>query len=168
MPKKGRRQAGTTEEHQAPRKQAKEEMFCSSLMEYSHPESVFENLIFPIKGEEFFRDYWEQKPLLLKREDPSVASYYQSLFQLSDLKGLVSRGLFYGRDINVCRCLNGKKKVFNKDGKVTYAQLKKDFHQEKATIQFHQPQRFKVSFLLATLFCGGFCSCDFEPMRAYT
>lgn len=40
--------------------------------------------------------------------------------------------------------MNGKKKVLNKEGKVNYMQLKKDFDQKKATIQFHQPQRFKV------------------------
>ncbi|XP_054829688.1 ribosomal oxygenase 2 [Eublepharis macularius] len=143
MPKKGRRQTGAEEEHQRLCKQAKVEPACPSLTKYDHPESVFESLIFPIKREEFFRDYWEQKPLLLKRENPSVASCYQSLFQLTDLKSLVSQGLFYGRDINVCKCVNGRKKIFNKDGKVNYAQLKKDFDQKKGTIQFHQPQRFK-------------------------
>lgn len=146
MPKKGRRPTATMEEHQTPCKKAKVEAVCPLLMKCDHPESVFESLIFPIKQEEFFRDYWEQKPLLLKREDPSMASCYQSLFQLNDLKNLVTQGLCYGRDINVCRCINGKKKIFNKDGKVSYAQLKKDFDQKKATIQFHQPQRFKVSF----------------------
>ncbi|XP_077198348.1 ribosomal oxygenase 2 [Paroedura picta] len=143
MPKKARRQTRTVEEHQTPCKQAKVETACPLLMKCDHPERVFESLIFPIKQEEFFRDYWEQKPLILKREDPSMASCYQSLFQLNDLKCLTSQGLCYGRDINVCRCVNGKKKIFNKDGKINYAQLKKDFDQKKATIQFHQPQRFK-------------------------
>ncbi|XP_015268517.1 PREDICTED: bifunctional lysine-specific demethylase and histidyl-hydroxylase MINA [Gekko japonicus] len=143
MPKKGRRQTGTVEEHQTPCKQARGEAVCPLLMKCDHPENVFESLIFPVKQEEFFRDYWEQKPLLLKREDPSMASCYRSLFQLNDLKSLVSQGLCYGRDINVCRCVNGKKKIFNKDGKVNYRQLKKDFDHKKATIQFHQPQRFK-------------------------
>uniref|UniRef100_A0ACB8FHH8 Uncharacterized protein n=1 Tax=Sphaerodactylus townsendi TaxID=933632 RepID=A0ACB8FHH8_9SAUR len=143
MPKKGRRRTGTEEEHQTPCKQAKVELMCPLLTKYDHPESVFESLIFPIKQEEFFRDYWEQKPLLLKRENPSVESYYQSLFQLTDLKSLVSQGLYYGRDINVCKYVNGRKKIFNKGGQVSYAQLKKEFDQKKATVQFHQPQRFK-------------------------
>ncbi|XP_060090478.1 ribosomal oxygenase 2 [Heteronotia binoei] len=143
MPKKGRRQTGTMEEHQTPHKQAKVETACPLFMKCDHPESMFESLISPVKQEEFFRDYWEQKPLILKRDDPSMTSCYQALFQLNDLKSLVSQGLYYGRDINVCRCVNGKKKIFNKDGKVSYAQLKKDFDQKKATIQFHQPQRFK-------------------------
>ncbi|XP_053242351.1 ribosomal oxygenase 2 [Podarcis raffonei] len=143
MPKKGGRRAATEKEQCLPCKQAKVEATCPWLMKCDHPESVFESLISPVKQDEFFREYWEQKPLLLQREEPSVALYYQSLFHLTDLKDMVKEGLYYGRDINVCRSMNGKKKIFNKDGKVSYEQLKKDFDQKKATIQFHQPQRFK-------------------------
>ncbi|XP_066475409.1 ribosomal oxygenase 2 isoform X2 [Tiliqua scincoides] len=148
MPKKGGRRTGTEKEQYIPCKQAKLEIYYPLFLKSDgHPESVFEGLIFPIKQDEFFRDYWEQKPLLLQRDDPGVASYYQSLFQLADLKELVNKGLYYGRDINICRCVNGRKKIFNKDGKVNYVQLKKDFDQKKTTIQFHQPQRFKVFIL---------------------
>ncbi|XP_059576574.1 ribosomal oxygenase 2 isoform X1 [Alligator mississippiensis] len=144
MPKKGGKGADRGKEEHVPCKQTKVGAGCPlSPVIYDSPASVFESLIFPIKEEEFFREYWEQKPLLLQREDPSVAAYYQSLFQLTDLKELCSQGLYYGRDVNICRCVNGKKKVLNKDGKVSYLQLKKDFDQKKATIQFHQPQRFK-------------------------
>ncbi|XP_020666058.3 ribosomal oxygenase 2 isoform X2 [Pogona vitticeps] len=143
MPKKGEIRRSTEKESHLPCKQAKVEATCPLLWKYDHPESLFECLISPIKQDVFFREYWEQKPLLLQRNDPSVALYYQSLFPLSDLQDIVKQGLYYGRDINICRCVNGKKKIFNKDGKVSYTQLKKDFDQKKATIQFHQPQRFK-------------------------
>ncbi|NXJ79411.1 RIOX2 oxygenase, partial [Trogon melanurus] len=142
MPKKGGKHAEMGKEIQC--KRAKVEADCSpSVMSFENPESLFGSLISPIKQEVFFGEYWEQKPLLLQRNDPLLAAYYQSLFQLSDLKELCSQGLYYGRDINICRCVNGKKKVLNKEGKVNYMQLKKDFDQKKATIQFHQPQRFK-------------------------
>uniref|UniRef100_A0A8C3XHR9 Bifunctional lysine-specific demethylase and histidyl-hydroxylase n=1 Tax=Chelydra serpentina TaxID=8475 RepID=A0A8C3XHR9_CHESE len=144
MSKKGGKQAETGRKVHIPCKRAKVEASCPpSPMNYDSPDSVFESLIFPIEQEKFFKEYWEQKPLLIQRDDPSVAAYYQSLFQLMDLKELSSQGLYYGRDVNICRCVNGKKKVLNKDGKVNYMQLKRDFDQKKATIQFHQPQRFK-------------------------
>lgn len=147
MPKKGGRRIGTEKEQHKLCKQAKMELWHPLLLKSDgHPESVFEGLIFPVKQNDFFREYWEQKPLLLQRDDPCMASYYSSLFQLADLKELVNEGLYYGRDINICRCVNGRKKIFNKDGKVNYVQLKKDFDQKKTTIQFHQPQRFKVRF----------------------
>ncbi|NXI57611.1 RIOX2 oxygenase, partial [Chloroceryle aenea] len=145
MPKKGGKHAEMGKEMHTQCKRAKvEDAACSlSVMNFENPDSLFGSLISPIKQEVFFREYWEQKPLLVRRNDSLLAAYYQSLFQLSDLKELCSRGLYYGRDINICRCVNGKKKVLNKEGKVNYMQLKKEFDQKKATIQFHQPQRFK-------------------------
>lgn len=107
------------------------------------PASLFQSLIHPMGQEEFFSGFWEKKPLHLQRSDPATASYYQSLFQLSDMKTVCAQGLEYARDLNVCRCVNGKKKILNKVGRVNYNILNKDFHQKKATIQFHQPQRFK-------------------------
>ncbi|NXM54392.1 RIOX2 oxygenase, partial [Illadopsis cleaveri] len=142
MPKKGGKIAEVAKETQAQCKRPKLDA-APSVLSFESPASLFRSLISPIEEEVFFRDYWEQKPLLVQRNDDLVAAYYQSLFQLSHLKGLCSQGLYYGRDVNVCRCVSGKKKVLNKEGRVNYMQLKKDFDQKKATIQFHQPQRFK-------------------------
>uniref|UniRef100_G1KZ51 Bifunctional lysine-specific demethylase and histidyl-hydroxylase n=1 Tax=Anolis carolinensis TaxID=28377 RepID=G1KZ51_ANOCA len=141
MPEKVERQSGTEREQHLPCKQAKHETASHELWKYDHPQDVFEGLVSPIKEDEFFREYWEKKPLVLHRDDPTVASYYSSLFQLTDLEGIVKHGLYYGKDINVC-----------KNGKVSYAQLKKDFDQKKATIQFHQPQRFKNDFMTQVQF----------------
>ncbi|NWU29776.1 RIOX2 oxygenase, partial [Dyaphorophyia castanea] len=144
MPRKGGKHAGMAEETQAQCKRPKLEAAGSpSVLSFGSPDSLFRSLISPVEEEVFFREYWEQKPLLVRRNDALVAAYYQCLFQLSDLKELCRQGLCYGRDVNVCRCVNGKKKVLNKEGRVNYMQLKKDFDQKKATIQFHQPQRFK-------------------------
>nr|XP_045758665.1 ribosomal oxygenase 2 isoform X2 [Mirounga angustirostris] len=145
MPKKAKPTGRGKEEGSAPCKQLKMEATGgpSSALNFESPGDLFESLISPIKTETFFGEFWEKQPLLLQRDDPAVATYYQSLFRLSDLKSLCSRGVYYGRDVNVCRCVNGKKKVLNKDGKVHFLQLRKDFDQKRATIQFHQPQRFK-------------------------
>lgn len=145
MPKKGGKTASKAGEGDAAAKRSKTEpASIPSPFNFESPDSLFESLISPIAPKDFFHDYWEQKPLLIQRSDPSLAAYYQSLFQFADLKQLCGRGVFYGRDVNFCRCVDGKKKVLNKDGKVNYNQLKKDFDQKRATIQFHQPQRFKV------------------------
>ncbi|NXU42213.1 RIOX2 oxygenase, partial [Drymodes brunneopygia] len=141
MPKKGGKIADVAKETQS--KRPKLDTAGSSVLSFESPDSLFRSLISPVEEEVFFREYWEQKPLLVQRNDALVAAYYQSLFQLSQLRELCSQGLCYGRDVNVCRCVNGKKKVLNKEGRVNYLQLRKDFDQKKATIQFHQPQRFK-------------------------
>ncbi|XP_042532602.1 ribosomal oxygenase 2 isoform X1 [Dipodomys spectabilis] len=142
MPKKAK--LARKEQGPVPCKQAKVEAACTpSILNFANPSSLFESLISPIRTETFFKEFWEQKPLLIQRDDPTLATYYQSLFRLTDLKNLCSQGIYYGRDVNVCRCVNGKKKVLNKDGKAHFFQLRKDFDQKRATIQFHQPQRFK-------------------------
>nr|XP_037858342.1 ribosomal oxygenase 2 isoform X2 [Chlorocebus sabaeus] len=144
MPKKAKPAGSGKEEGPVPCKQMKVEAAGRpSALNFDSPSSLFESLISPIKTETFFKEFWEQKPLLIQRDDPALATYYGSLFKLTDLKSLCSRGMYYGRDVNVCRCVNGKKKVLNKDGKAHFLQLRKDFDQKRATIQFHQPQRFK-------------------------
>ncbi|XP_012329572.2 ribosomal oxygenase 2 isoform X1 [Aotus nancymaae] len=144
MPKKAKAAGSRKEEGPVPCKQMKVEAAGgSSAFNFDSPSSLFESLISPIKTETFFKEFWEQKPLLIQRDDPALATYYGSLFKLTDLKSLCSQGVYYGRDVNVCRCVSGKKKVLNKDGKAHFLQLRKDFDQKRATIQFHQPQRFK-------------------------
>ncbi|TRY53664.1 hypothetical protein DNTS_008664 [Danionella cerebrum] len=115
----------------------------SSLLKFESPTEFFQSLIHPLPLDQFFQEYWEQKPLVLHRKDDALASYYGSLFPLDELKHLCARGLRYGTDLNLCRCLNGKKKVMNREGAVKYNQLRKDMQGRKATIQFHQPQRFQ-------------------------
>lgn len=154
MPRNGRRAAAGDEEV-APKHRKTDSNGVPSPFCFDTPDTVFQSLISPMGQEEFFTDYWERKPLHIQRSDPGLASYYKSLFQLSDLKGLCAQGLTYARDLNVCRCVQGNKTVLNKEGRVNYSQLKKDFNQ-KATIQFHQPQRFKVRVVdmcLSTVFC---------------
>ncbi|XP_048872156.1 ribosomal oxygenase 2 isoform X2 [Brienomyrus brachyistius] len=114
-----------------------------SCLNFDSPSSLFQSLIAPLGVEEFFRDYWEKKPLHLQRHDPALAAYYRSLFQLSDLKGLCGRGLQYPADVNICRCVDGKRKPVARRGRVVYSELKKEFDKNRVTIQFHQPQRFQ-------------------------
>lgn len=128
-------------------KRSKEEQSDTSPLCFQSPATLFESLIQPMGTDRFFSEYWEKKPLHLQRSDPGTASYYQSLFQLCDLQSLCSQGLEYYRDINVVRCVNGKKKLLNKEGRVKHSVLNKIMSQNKATVQYHQPQRFKVSVM---------------------
>ncbi|XP_030294386.1 ribosomal oxygenase 2 isoform X1 [Sparus aurata] len=140
---KNARKCSSDHEQLPPKQSRSEDSNTPSLLCFQGPASLFESLIQPMKMEQFFGEYWEKKPLHLQRSDPRTAYYYQSLFQLSDLRSLCSQGLEYYTDINVVRCINGKKKVLNKEGQVKNSVLSKNLVENKATIQFHQPQRFK-------------------------
>lgn len=152
MPKKSKAQRVSGEEEQPPSKQSREEPSDPpSPLNFHSPADLFSSLLQPLDSQTFFRDFWEKKPLHLQRSDSPMASYYRSLFQLSDLQALCSQGLRYYRDVNVVRCVNGQKKDLNQQGLVKHNLLNKNLVQNKATIQFHQPQRFKVRPLMLTL-----------------
>ncbi|KAM8834881.1 ribosomal oxygenase 2 [Synchiropus picturatus] len=144
MPQKSAKKRSTNGGQQLPPKHSRtEESHTSSPLNFDSPASLFESLIQPMSAEQFFKEIWEKKPLHLQRSDPNMASYYKSLFQLSDMQALCAQGLQYYRDLHLVRCVNGKKKVLNKEGQVKFNVLSKTITQNKATLQFHQPQRFK-------------------------
>lgn len=75
----------------------------------------------------------------------AFAQCYKSLFSLHTLLDLLknqNNGIEYVRDINMCHYVNGKRKNFNDEGPATETRVMKNFTTNKATIQFHQPQRF--------------------------
>ncbi|CAJ1064463.1 Hypothetical predicted protein [Xyrichtys novacula] len=144
MPKKRKIKTQSGEDEQLPPKQSRvEPSNPPSPLNFHSPADLFSSLLQPLDSETFFREFWEKKPLHLQRSDPLTASYYKSLFQLSDLQTLCSQGLQYYRDVNVVRCIKGQKKDLNQEGRVKHTVLNKNLDQDKATIQFHQPQRFK-------------------------
>lgn len=115
----------------------------STLSSFGSPQEFFQSLIRPLDLQEFFQRFWERQPLVLHRSDAALAGYYSSLFPLSGLRRLCARGLQYGTDINTCRCVRGQKRPLNRAGAVVFRLLERDFLEKKATIQFHQPQRFQ-------------------------
>uniref|UniRef100_A0A8C6WVU9 Bifunctional lysine-specific demethylase and histidyl-hydroxylase n=1 Tax=Neogobius melanostomus TaxID=47308 RepID=A0A8C6WVU9_9GOBI len=150
MPKSRRggavkRAAPVPEQQEPPLKRGAAEPECPLL--FHSPDALFASLIAPFSPEQFFTEHWEKKPLHLRHA--SVASYYRSLFGLADLPDLcASHALEFYRDVNAVRCVGGKKKVLNRAGRVRSDALNKLLTQNKATVQFHQPQRFKVRNLV--------------------
>ncbi|KAG9486133.1 ribosomal oxygenase 2 [Eleutherodactylus coqui] len=136
----------------------------SAPLDFTSPQSLFESFISPITSEDFFRSFWEKKPLLIQRSDPDIQTYYQSLFPMSDLKLASGKGIQYGRDVNMCKCKNGKKIVLPRRGKATYLEILKDFRSSRATVQLHQPQRFndKLWQIMEKLECffGALVGCN--------
>ena len=59
---------------------------------------------------------------------------------------IVSNGCIeFGRNINVCRYVSGRREGLNGDGIVSLEELDELWLVKKATFQLHQPQQFKVS-----------------------
>ena len=113
-------------------------------LDFSTPVKLFESLISPISPETFFAEYWEKRPLLVKRNGNSASSY-SHFFSLDYLNHLVKDcHIVFGRNVNVCRYVNHRRQSLNGSGRVKPEELATLWNDKKATIQFHQPQQFKV------------------------
>lgn len=106
----------------------------------SNSTKVMESLLGDIKLDNFFENYWEKKPLVVKRND---SSFYGTLFGLSTLKEVLQNNeLDFLSDVNVCRYVNGEKELLNEDGQITAKDVDRLMDEKKATFQFHHPQRY--------------------------
>lgn len=134
-----------------------EEIQQVSKLDFSTPEKLFSSLVAPTTSEAFFADYWEKQPLLIKRED---TSFYGPLFTKDDLEDILKKEeLSFAEDVNVVRYEDGDKLYMNGDPeeRVTWSQVNKDVKERHATVQFHQPQRFKVRFSVFFICRFAFC-----------
>ncbi|XP_019617148.1 PREDICTED: bifunctional lysine-specific demethylase and histidyl-hydroxylase MINA-like [Branchiostoma belcheri] len=117
----------------------------TARFDLSSPQKLFKSIISPVSYyEQFFADYWEKKPLIGKRNDTALTEEYKALFSRDILKRLLKKQeIEYIRDVNVCRYVNGRRESLNGTGRATCKQIDKLFDQSRATLQFHQPQRFQ-------------------------
>ena len=115
-------------------------------LNFSTPRQLLCSLIAPLTEEQFFSDYWERRPLLIKRGLETLPPYV-SLFTLATLRQLVKERLIvHGRHVNVSRYVNGGKKMYGDPGLALMPkQFEKLWTKEKVTVQFLQPQQFQVS-----------------------
>lgn len=108
---------------------------------FSAPSDVMETLFSPKTSEEFMATYWEKTPMHLKREN---AEYYGSAFTLAAFKELVKeKELLFEDDVD-CFKYNSKseKKHLNGEGRLTLEKAEELLTKDKATLLFHQPQRY--------------------------
>ena len=76
-------------------------------------ESMFAWLIAPITIEEFYRDYWQKKPLVIHRQN---ATYYKGWFSSKMLYNAIEQGkMKYGTNIDVAAYVDGQRIILNPD-----------------------------------------------------
>jgi len=108
-------------------------------LDTSSPTKLLQSLLGHTTIEDFFANYWEKKPLLVKRKD---ADFYGEVFSLNTMKEVMKTNeLYFESDVNVCRYVGNEKELLNEDRQIT-AEDVEDLMQEQATFQFHQPQRY--------------------------
>ena len=75
------------------------------------PLEIFKWLIHPITPQVFFTEYWEKKPLIVKRKNKD---YYKKIFSKQELDEILkTKNIFFKRNINICRCEDGVKVMYD-------------------------------------------------------
>eukprot|EP01012_Entosiphon_sulcatum_P067305 TRINITY_DN9692_c0_g1_i1.p1 TRINITY_DN9692_c0_g1~~TRINITY_DN9692_c0_g1_i1.p1 ORF type:complete len:481 (-),score=93.82 TRINITY_DN9692_c0_g1_i1:8-1450(-) len=99
-----------------------------------------QRLLGEIPKEQFLSEFWERKPLHIKRGD---AAFYGDLFSKQELFEVIGRHQFdYGKQVNVARFENGRKRVMNGTGRVSSEAALRHYNKDRCTVQLLAPQQF--------------------------
>ncbi|XP_045617936.1 ribosomal oxygenase 1 [Procambarus clarkii] len=120
---------------------------------------AFQWVIGPCSEEKFFRDYWEKKPLHIKRSD---AQYYKGLFSTDVLDNILRENMvLYTKNLDITSFSNGKRETHNPIGQA-HPPVVWDYYNNGCSVRMLNPQTFHrpVWKLLSVLqeyfksFCG--------------
>uniref|UniRef100_M4C072 Bifunctional lysine-specific demethylase and histidyl-hydroxylase n=1 Tax=Hyaloperonospora arabidopsidis (strain Emoy2) TaxID=559515 RepID=M4C072_HYAAE len=111
---------------------------------------LFTWLLYPVTPEEFYEKYWEQRPLVIKRNAPS---YYDGWFSRQEIDRILkTHTLEYGTDLDLTKYVDDTRHTLNPSSSATAKEVWKHFD-DGCSVRLLCPQKFSdhVWKLLATL-----------------
>lgn len=100
---------------------------------------LFEWLIYPLKADEFYANYWEQRPLVIKRKCPS---FYDGWFSKDDMDRILKEHtLHYGQDLDLTKYVDETRYTLNPEGAATSKQVWKHYD-DGCSVRMLCPQKF--------------------------
>ena len=107
------------------------------------PQTIIASLLSPYTLEVFKEEYWEKKPLHIRRNDDD---FYGNVVTRESLMTLPEEYIMsYEIDLDAWKCVDDEKESLNGADVVKAQEVKRLLETANATIQFNQPQRFSVS-----------------------
>lgn len=101
--------------------------------------SLLKSIIYPVKVKEFFGNYWEQKPMLIKREN---SEYNKAWFSCKEFDSILrNHTLEFTTNIDVTTYVDEVKQNHNTEGRA-FAPLVWDFFQQGCSIRLLNPQTY--------------------------
>lgn len=103
------------------------------------PAEGIEFVVAPLSRSAFFDEYFEKKPLVIARKDPT---YYGSVFGTNDIRQLFVEKdeLTVKKDLNICRVEDGARVDLDEDV-LSLEEVWSLHDQEGFTLQVFQPQQ---------------------------
>ncbi|XP_035276786.1 ribosomal oxygenase 1 isoform X2 [Anguilla anguilla] len=100
---------------------------------------LFEWLIHPIPPKIFFRETWEKKPTLIKRQNPE---YYNGLFSTAEFDRILRDDeVQFGVNLDVTSYINGKRETHHPPGRALPFTVW-DFYKRGCSLRMLNPQAF--------------------------
>uniref|UniRef100_A0A4W5PPY2 Bifunctional lysine-specific demethylase and histidyl-hydroxylase n=1 Tax=Hucho hucho TaxID=62062 RepID=A0A4W5PPY2_9TELE len=100
---------------------------------------LFQWLIHPIPAKSFFRDTWEKKPVLIKRQNPD---YYKGLFSTAEFDRILRQDdVQYGVNLDVTSYTNAKRETHNPPGRALPFTVW-EFYESGCSLRMLNPQAF--------------------------
>ena len=112
-------------------------------------------LLHPMSPQTFFDEYWEQKPLVIRR--PDSPNHYTGCFCKKDIEDLLAKGkLTFEDDLDITKYVDGKRHLYNGSGVVDGAEAWKKFRSgcslRMLCPQTHCPKVWRMLSLLEHCF----------------
>ncbi|RLN86358.1 hypothetical protein BBJ28_00004568 [Nothophytophthora sp. Chile5] len=111
---------------------------------------LFAWLIHPVTPEDFYENYWEKRPLAIKRHLPS---YYDGWFSKDEIDRILkTHSLEYGADLDLTKYVDNTRYTLNPPSAATAKEVWKNF-EDGCSVRVLCPQKFsdEVWKLLAVL-----------------
>ncbi|DBA03316.1 TPA: hypothetical protein N0F65_011675 [Lagenidium giganteum] len=100
---------------------------------------LFEWLIYPVTLEDFYANYWEKRPLAIKRKLPK---YYDGWFSKDEINRILEdHTLEYGADLDLTKYVDETRHTLNAPGAATSKQVWKHFD-DGCSVRLLCPQKF--------------------------
>lgn len=105
----------------------------------SCPADTFEWMISPVKPSVFFAEYWEKKPLVIRRKRKG---FYQKLFGAEALDKLLrEHPVKFGLNLDVTKYVDGERETLNPEGRA-HANVVWALYEEGCSVRLLNPQTY--------------------------
>ncbi|XP_029843095.2 ribosomal oxygenase 2 isoform X2 [Ixodes scapularis] len=123
-----------------------EEVIPTALpRKFGTPLEFMEFLLSPLSYKEFSEKYWEREPFVA-HDRAGMRAFWPQLFSKDAFFSIAKETkLYFGKDVSACKYEDGKRSDYAEGYSAKSAKLNKYFEERKATLQVHQPQRWKDS-----------------------
>jgi len=100
---------------------------------------LFELMIHPITAEEFYRDYFEKKPLLIRRKN---RRYYDDWMRMTHVRKLIdSDELEWTYEVDVTSYVGGQRQTHNGEGVASKEEIWRRHKEEGCSVRLLRPQK---------------------------